>query len=160
MIRSNRLQLQFANSSEVCSQLQYRIGPILNFGRREAFQIPTSRKCRFGLVHEFLFCGRSPANFWQSMRGTVRKKKLQESEMLGSVSGLTNFSRSLKLPVQTEYSTEGQTLHQNLAPVLVMILWSSLVFSRKMISSTNCYRCCQHQKWEKMSVPLFFCNPT
>ena len=43
-------------------------------------------------------------------------------------------NRSLK---NCQYSTEGQKCHQNLAPVLVIILWNSLAFSMKMITSTD-----------------------
>ena len=39
-------------------------------------------------------------------------------------------------------STERQKRSQNLAPVLVIISGNSLVFSRKMITSTGSYRCC------------------
>ena len=39
-------------------------------------------------------------------------------------------------------STEGQKLHENLAPVLVIISGKSLVFSRKIITSTGFYRYC------------------
>ena len=41
-----------------------------------------------------------------------------------------------------QYSTEGQKLQENLAPVLVIISWKSLVFSRKIITSTGFYRHC------------------
>ena len=36
-----------------------------------------------------------------------------------------------------QYSTEGQKFHQNFAPVVVIILWNSLVFSRKCFTSTD-----------------------
>ena len=39
-------------------------------------------------------------------------------------------------------STEGQKRSQNLAPVLAIISGNSLVFSRKMITSTGFYWCC------------------
>ena len=42
----------------------------------------------------------------------------------------------------TSTSTEGQKLHQNLAPVLVIISGKSLVFSRKNITSTGFDRYC------------------
>ena len=42
----------------------------------------------------------------------------------------------------TSASTERQNRSQNLAPVLVIISGSSLVFSRKIITSTGFYRCC------------------
>ena len=42
----------------------------------------------------------------------------------------------------TSTSTEGQKLHENLAPVLVIISGKSLVFSRKIITSTGFYRYC------------------
>ena len=48
-----------------------------------------------------------------------------------------DYYQSLK---NYQYSTEGQKFHQNLAPVLVIILWNSLVFSRKIITSTDFYR--------------------
>ena len=32
-----------------------------------------------------------------------------------------------------QYSTGGQTFHQNLAPVLVILLWNSPAFSRKLV---------------------------
>ena len=41
-----------------------------------------------------------------------------------------------------QYSTEGQKLHENSAPVLVIISGNSLVFSRKIITSTGFYRYC------------------
>ena len=41
-----------------------------------------------------------------------------------------------------QYSTEGQKLHENSAPVLVIISGHSLVFSRKIITSTGFYRYC------------------
>ena len=47
--------------------------------------------------------------------------------------------RDLKI---TSTSTERQRRSQNLAPVLVIISGSSLVFSRKIIASTGFYRCC------------------
>ena len=46
--------------------------------------------------------------------------------------------RSLK---NYQYST-GQTFHENLAPVLVIISGNSLVFSRKVITSAGFYRYC------------------
>ena len=42
----------------------------------------------------------------------------------------------------TSASTERQKRSQNLAPVLVIISGNSLVFSRKIITSTGFYRCC------------------
>ena len=42
----------------------------------------------------------------------------------------------------TRTSTEGQKLHENLAPVLVIISGKSLVFSRKIVTSTGFYRYC------------------
>ena len=42
----------------------------------------------------------------------------------------------------TSTSTEGQTLHENLAPVLVIISEKSLVISRKIITSTGFYWYC------------------
>ena len=57
-------------------------------------------------------------------------------------------SHPLKLPTClgtskiTSTSTEGQKLHENLAPVLVIISGKSLVFSRKIITSTGFYRYC------------------
>ena len=42
----------------------------------------------------------------------------------------------------TSTSTERQKRSQNLAPVLVIIFENSLVFSRKIITSTGFYRCC------------------
>ena len=39
-------------------------------------------------------------------------------------------ARSLKY---YQYSIEGQKFHQNLAPVLVTILWNSLAFSKKLL---------------------------
>ena len=42
----------------------------------------------------------------------------------------------------TSTGTEGQKLHENLAPVLVIISGKSLVFSRKIITSTGFYRYC------------------
>ena len=42
----------------------------------------------------------------------------------------------------TSTSTERQKRSQNLAPVLVIISGNSLVFSRKIITSTGFYRCC------------------
>ena len=42
----------------------------------------------------------------------------------------------------TSTSTERQKRSQNLAPVLVIILMNSLVFSRKIITSTGFYQCC------------------
>ena len=41
-----------------------------------------------------------------------------------------------------QYSTEGQKFHQTLAPLLVIILGKSLVFSRKILTSTGFHRCC------------------
>ena len=41
-----------------------------------------------------------------------------------------------------QYRTEGQKLHENSAPVLVIISGNSLVFSRKIITSTGFYRYC------------------
>ena len=49
------------------------------------------------------------------------------------------FLRRLKT---TSASTERQKRSQNLAPVLVILSGNSLVFSRKMITSTGFYRCC------------------
>ena len=46
---------------------------------------------------------------------------------------MTNFS-SLK---NYQYSTEGQKYHQHLAPVLAIISETSLLFSRKVITSTG-----------------------
>ena len=40
-------------------------------------------------------------------------------------------------PKNYQYSTDLQKFHGNLAPVLVVILWNSLVFSRKIITSTD-----------------------
>ena len=42
----------------------------------------------------------------------------------------------------TSTSTERQRCCQNLAPVLVIISGNSLVFSKKIITSTGFYRCC------------------
>ena len=42
----------------------------------------------------------------------------------------------------TSTSTERQERSQNLTPVLVIISGNSLVFSRKIITSTGFYRCC------------------
>ena len=42
----------------------------------------------------------------------------------------------------TSTSTERQKRSQNVAPVLVIISGSSLVFSRKIITSIGFYRCC------------------
>ena len=42
----------------------------------------------------------------------------------------------------TSTSTERRKRRQNLAPVLVIISGNSLVFSRKIITSTGFYRCC------------------
>ena len=42
----------------------------------------------------------------------------------------------------TSTSTERQKRSQNLAPVLGILSGISLVFSRKMITSTGFYRCC------------------
>ena len=42
----------------------------------------------------------------------------------------------------TSASTERQKRSQNLAPVLAIISGNSLVFSRKIITSTGFYRCC------------------
>ena len=42
----------------------------------------------------------------------------------------------------TSTSTEGQKLHENVAPVLVIISGKSLVLSRKVITSTGFYRYC------------------
>ena len=42
----------------------------------------------------------------------------------------------------TSTSTERHKRSQNLAPVLGIISGNSLVFSRKIISSTGFYRCC------------------
>ena len=52
---------------------------------------------------------------------------------------LTQLLGDLKI---TSTSTERQERSQNLAPVLVIISGSSLVFSRKIITSTGFYRCC------------------
>ena len=41
-----------------------------------------------------------------------------------------------------QYGTEGQKLHENSAPVLVIISGNSLVLSRKIITSTGFYRYC------------------
>ena len=43
-------------------------------------------------------------------------------------------------------STERQKGSQNLAPVLVIISGNSLVFSRKIITSTGFYRCCASRR--------------
>ena len=58
------------------------------------------------------------------------------------------YIRSLK---NYQCSTEGQKLQQNLAPVLAIISGTSLVFSRKIVTSSGFYRCCapprQQQHW-------------
>ena len=43
-------------------------------------------------------------------------------------------------PKNYQYSTEGQRFHENLALVLVIISWKSLVSSRKTITSTGFYK--------------------
>ena len=48
--------------------------------------------------------------------------------------------KSLLRDGQPSTVLKGRSCNQNLAPVVV-ILWHSLVFSRKMIASTNSYRC-------------------
>ena len=48
----------------------------------------------------------------------------------------------VNISVGMSTSTEGQKLPENLAPVLVIISGKSLVFSRKMITSTGFYRYC------------------
>ena len=53
-----------------------------------------------------------------------------------------------------QYSTERQKLHQNLAPVLVIILGKSLVFYRKIITSTGFYRYCASEA----SAPVVVIN--
>ena len=81
-----------------------------------------------------------------------------QSELAEFVARLSEFSRpklysgnSIRSLKDCQYSAEGQKFHQNLAPVLVRILWNSLVFSRKIITSTDFYRYCaparQHQQW-------------
>ena len=64
-----------------------------------------------------------------------------------SLSFSFSFSRCLCLRLLgdikiTSTSTERQKRSQNLAPVLIMIYGNSLVFSRKIITSTGLYRCC------------------
>ena len=60
----------------------------------------------------------------------MRQKSLRNAPIIRS---LKNYQYN---------STEGQKLHENLAPVLVIISGKSLVFSRKIITSTVFYRYC------------------
>ena len=55
---------------------------------------------------------------------------------------LTKLSRRIGDLKITSTSTERQKRSQNLAPVLVIISGKSLVFSRKIITSTDFYRYC------------------
>ena len=83
--------------------------------------------------------------FLNSSHTDFRSRKCAINIMGRSLS-FTSGYRSLKY---YQYSTGGQKFHQNVAPVLVIILWNSLVFSRKIITSTDFYRYCapthQHQ---------------
>ena len=78
--------------------------------------------------------------------------RLQSCKVVLLKSGLF---RNLK---DYQYSAEGQKLHQHLAPVLVITLWNSLVFSRKMTTSTDFCRCCAPDASAlvvvKISLPL------
>ena len=64
------------------------------------------------------------------------RQGFEERERGGSREGVCG---DLKI---TTTSTEGQKRHENVAPVLVIIFGNSLVFSRKIITSTGFYRCC------------------
>ena len=52
-------------------------------------------------------------------------------------SGSTQKIENEKYVNNYQCSTEGQKFHQHLAPVLVLISWNSLAFSRKVITSTD-----------------------
>ena len=82
---------------------------------------------------------------------TLRAQRLKKFKILKFSSEIENFKRAThhRRVKITSASTERQKRSQNLAPVLVIISGNSLVFSRKIITSTGFYRCCaparQHQ---------------
>ena len=78
------------------------------------------------------FCGRVPGR--QGL-----KKSSPKRETFVAFPDKAFFFGDLKI---TSTSTERQKRSQNLAPVLLIISGKSLVFSRKIITSTDFYRYC------------------
>ena len=67
----------------------------------------------------------------------LRSDPLQRTKLENQEIGL--WVGALKI---TSTVLKGRSFTKILAPVLVTILWTSLVFSRKIIASTGLYRCC------------------
>ena len=89
--------------------------------------------------------------YWRERGGYPRRRcggvGRRQGDVFGEEEDKYVFFFGAQIPMKrrlkiTSTSTERQKGSQHLAPVLVIISGNSLVFSRKIITSTGFYRCC------------------